>query len=348
MKLNVVRDFKELDNLAAEWNDLLACCSASHVPFLRYEYLGAWWETLGGGEWPDGELYVIVARQEDGELVGTAPLFFTRNRQEEPALLLLGSIEISDYLDLIIRTSDIPAFIECLFDWLETDQAPAWQALDLYNLPEESPTLASLKAEAERRGWTYDQERLQPCPYIPLPGDWETYLGGIDKKQRHEVRRKMRRAEEFDPPVRWYIVEDGQDLEAETEAFMALMANDPDKERFLTSAMRLQMKGAVLAAHKEGWLQLAFLEVGGKKAAGYLNFDYAGHIWVYNSGLDFGYRELSPGWVLLGYLLQWANDNGRRSFDFMRGDEEYKYRFGAIDRFIARATVRRTTKEGSL
>jgi CelD/BcsL family acetyltransferase involved in cellulose biosynthesis len=44
---------------------------------------------------------------------------------------------------------------------------------------------------------------------------------------------------------------------------------------------------------------------------------------------------------LLGNLLKWANDNQRRSFDFMRGDEDYKYRFGAVNRFIVRASIRR-------
>ena len=81
--------------------------------------------------------------------------------------------------------------------------------------------------------------------------------------------------------------------------------------------------------------------MGEEKAAAYLNFDYAGHIWVYNSGLNFEMREVSPGWVLLGYLLQWANQNQRGHFDFMRGDEEYKYRFGAIDRHIVRVKMRR-------
>ena len=80
--------------------------------------------------------------------------------------------------------------------------------LDWYNIPENSPTLAVLQGAAEQRGWRYSQETLQPCPEIPLPGDWETYLAGIDKKQRHEIRRKMRRAEESEIPVRWYIVED--------------------------------------------------------------------------------------------------------------------------------------------
>ena len=119
------------------------------------------------------------------------------------------------------------------------------------------------------------------------------------------------------------------------------MAQDDEKRRFLTEPMRQQMRATVQWMAQEGWLQLAFLEMGGRKIAAYLNFDYAGHIWVYNSGMDFNYRELSPGWVLLAYLLKWANENQRAAFDFMRGDEEYKYRFGAINRYVTRAIIHR-------
>lgn len=325
---------------AEEWNDLLACCSASHVPFLRYEYLSTWWKTLGGGEWPQGELCTVISRQPDGALAGIAPLFFTHNRDGLPAVMLLGSIEISDYLDLITPPELLPEFCVGLLEILDSPQAPRWQLLDFYNIPDTSPTLPALKDAAERRGWIFETQTLQPCPYIPLPGDWEAYLASIDKKQRHEIRRKMRRAEESPIPVRWYIVQDEATLDQEVQDFLKLMAQDPDKERFLTETMRRQMHEAVHAAFRAGWLQLAFLEVGGQKAAGYLNFDYAGHIWVYNSGLNFELRELSPGWVLLGYLLKWANENGRRSFDFLRGGEEYKYRFGAINRYVVRAMIR--------
>ena len=72
-----------------------------------------------------------------------------------------------------------------------------------------------------------------------------------------------------------------------------------------------------------------------------MNFDYEDRIWVYNSGIDFTYREFSPGWVLLAYLLEWANQNKRQAFDFMRGDEDYKYRFGAFDRRVVRVMIRR-------
>jgi len=340
MHLNVLRSLKELEPLAGEWNELLQN-SASHVPFLRHEYLTSWYKTLGGGEWSQGELYTITARKDDGQLAGIAPLFFTRNLEGEPALMLLGSIEISDYLDLIAAPEDLSAFVEACFEQLASDTGLGWQVLDWYNIPAGSPTLAALKRAAERCGWYFTEETQQPCPVISLPGNWETYLAGIDKKQRHEIRRKIRRVETGPFPVRWYFVDDAGRLEAEIEDFLALMAHDPDKRSFLTEAMRVQMRTAARAAFDAGWLQLAFLEVDGKKAAGYLNFDYNGTIWVYNSGLDPQFRELSPGWVLLGYLLKWANENGRRAFDFMRGSEEYKYRFGAQNRYVVRATIHR-------
>jgi CelD/BcsL family acetyltransferase involved in cellulose biosynthesis len=349
MRIEVITDLSGLAPLANEWNALLKE-SASAVPFLRHEYLSTWWETLGGGEWQQGELYVVVARRESGDLVGIAPLFRTQNREEVPALMLLGSIEISDYLDVISRLDDLPAFLDALLLHLTGPETPAWQALDWYNLLDCSPTLPVLVEHAPKHSLVISQEPLQHCPYIPLPGDWEAYLASqVDKKQRHEIRRKMRRVEELnarsDPqhqPVRWYIVQEASSLEVEIEGFLDLMANDPAKAQFLTPAMRTAMGSVMRAAFNAGWLQLAFLEVNGEKAAGYVNFDLDNHIWVYNSGLDFRFREYSPGWVLLGYLLQWANENRRNIFDFMRGDEEYKYKFGAIDRRVMRVTLTRT------
>jgi CelD/BcsL family acetyltransferase involved in cellulose biosynthesis len=136
-------------------------------------------------------------------------------------------------------------------------------------------------------------------------------------------------------------VEDKSKLDGEIDDFLDLMAQDPEKDKFLSDAMRSQFRAAAQVAFRAGWLQLAFLNVGNQKAAGYMNFDYDGHIWVYNSGINFDFREYSPGWVLLGHLLKWANDNERKIFDFLRGDESYKYRFGAVDRFVVRATVSR-------
>jgi CelD/BcsL family acetyltransferase involved in cellulose biosynthesis len=340
MHIATIRSLPELISLEKEWNDLLAI-SASHVPFLRHEYITAWWHGLGGGEWSHGELFIITARSEDGKLIGIAPLFETQNRDGEPALMLLGSVEISDYLDLIARPEDIPTFLAAILEHLASEETPASKLLDWYNLLDSSPTLPALQATADKFGWKYSQQALQHCPYIPLPGDWEKYINGIDKKQRHEIRRKMRRAEDHYLPVHWYISQDASMLDREIDGFLDLMACDPDKAKFLTPAMRDQMRLIIQVAYRAGWLQLAFIEVNGEKAAGYLNFDYMNHIWVYNSGLDFRFRELSLGWVLLGHLLEWANENKRQYFDFMRGDERYKYQFGAVDRQVMRVMVQK-------
>lgn len=334
MKFTLHKDFSEID--PTEWNALLSE-SISNVPFLRHEYLSAWWSTHGGGEWPEAELALISASQDD-KLTGIAPLFLAEHEGRQ-ALMILGSIEISDYLDLIVHADNLSRFLSGLLDFLGSDSALSWSSLDWYNLPDDSPTLAALEAESAERGWDYTSEPFRPALSVPLPGDFEEYLMNIDKKQRHEIRRKIRRAEGDFREVRWYIVEDESTLDSEIDDLLALMANDHHKEDFLTEVMRSQMRASVHAAFQAGWLQLAFLEVEGAKAAGYLNFDYGDRIWVYNSGLDFDYGDLSPGWVLLGYLLEWANENGRDEFDFMRGDEKYKYKFGGVRRDVMRVKV---------
>jgi len=326
--------------LKTAWNDLLNE-SICNVPFLRFEYLEQWWQTRGGGEWSaDAKLTLITAHQ-DGNLVGIAPLFHT-NHQGQPSLLFLGSIEISDFLSVVVLPRDLEAFCSALLEFLATnDQIPTWQVLDLYNNLEASGLAIALENEAVRRGWAFQNEQTDHSPLIQLPGDWEVYLASLDKKQRHEIRRKMRRLQEAEVPSRWYLVEDPTTLEMEIEAFIALMAHDPQKQAFLTEPMKEAMAKTIRTAFQEGHLHLSFLEIDGKKAATYLNFDYLNSLWVYNSGMDPEFYSYSAGWVLLGYLLQWANEIKRSAFDFMRGNEDYKYRFGATDRFVTRIRITR-------
>jgi CelD/BcsL family acetyltransferase involved in cellulose biosynthesis len=258
--------------------------------------------------------------------------------------MLVGSIEISDYLDLIVRPADLPRFLNGLLDFIASPSGDAslrpdsWRALDWYNIPDSSPTLSTLKEESTKRGWTFTQEMYRPTPYIPIPADFETYLANIDKKQRHEIRRKMRRAAESGI-VRFNIVNGSADIDTEIHDFFELMVQDSNKASFLHPAMRAQMTAILRTAHEQGYLWLAFLEVDGEKTAASLNFDYNGKLWGYNSGVRSSHMELSPGWVLLAQVIQWCCENHRQEFDFMRGDEEYKYRFGAINRHVMRARV---------
>jgi CelD/BcsL family acetyltransferase involved in cellulose biosynthesis len=331
MNFKIHSDFSDIDSQA--WNALVEQ-SIADTPFSRYEYLSEWWKTLGGGEWKSAELVLISATEND-QLIGIAPLFIAEYDGQQ-ALMLLGSIEISDYLDLIVREQDLPRFLSGLIDFLASSQPDNWSAIDWYNLPDNSPTLATLKAESESRGWTYHEEIYRPTPRIALSGSFEEYLSRVEKKQRHEIKRKMRRADESGR-VRFVVVDKNADIEPELESFFQLMIQDPNKANFLHDVMRDQMSHSIRAAHEYGYLWLGFLEVDGVKAAASLNFDYKNKLWGYNSGVSREHMEFSPGWVLLGHTIQWCCENGRSEFDFMRGDEDYKYRFGGVNKFVMRA-----------
>jgi CelD/BcsL family acetyltransferase involved in cellulose biosynthesis len=119
------------------------------------------------------------------------------------------------------------------------------------------------------------------------------------------------------------------------------MRQEADKDRFLTAQMQAQMETIAKAAFDGGWLQMFFLKAGDKRIAGYMNFDFDNCIWAYNAGFDNEYAELSPGWLMMGEMMRWSTEHGRKMFDFMRGDEEYKYRFGGTNRFVQRVTLTR-------
>jgi len=341
MQFELIQDLQTLDQIRFEWNQILSHSRARHVPFLKYEFIRTWWKNLGGGEWESAKLCIIIGRSDEGALLGIAPFFQKINENGKKTLMLVGTKEIADYLDIIIQAENHQIFVDQLFNYLDTEPSLDWEIMDLYNISEESQTLDSLRSAAKKRNWSFSIERLQPCPYITLPEDWEIYLAALDKKQRHEIRRKLRRIDNYEHPTSWYFIEQRSELEAGIEAFFELMSQDPEKARFLTDAMRTQLREIIHAAFDNSWLQLAFLEIDGQKVAGYLNFDHAGHIWVYNSGINFQYGNLSPGWVLLSELIRWSIENGRTSVDFMRGDEGYKYKFGGIDRYVMRVTIRK-------
>lgn len=341
MELKYYKTFDALVKIKDQWNHLLEN-SISQSPFLTFDYLQSWWQTKGGGEWPEDSELVLIAAFEGDEMVGVAPLFRANNLEGVPALMFVGAIEVSDFLDFIVEPENLTDFMFELFCFLKShENLPEWQVLDLYNILEDSPSLKAIDTEAKKCGWQLVQTKLQPSPFIPLPGDFEVYLAGIDKKQRHEIRRKLRNVAQGPTIPELIFVEDGDKLQHEMDDFIDMMAQDPSKQAFLTELMKQHLHNTARIAFENGWLQLAFYTLNGEKAAANLSFNYNNRLWLYNSAWDSTFRSYSPGWLLLANLLLWANENGIEEFDFMRGDEDYKYKFGGIDRFICRVVVKR-------
>jgi CelD/BcsL family acetyltransferase involved in cellulose biosynthesis len=327
------------DVLAAEWNTLLHG-SAADTPFLTHEWQTAYWRALG-----EEALKIIEVRDAGGALVGLAPLFLAE-AENKRSVRLVGGVDPSDYLDFILASEREAELGPAILDALAAEED--WERIDLYNVPEASPTRVWLAQAAATRGWTYTDERQVASPLLRLPDSLDEYVAGLDKRDRHELRRKLRRADAMEG-LRWYVV-DGEyasELEPEVDAFLDLMARShPDKADFMTPKMRSFFYEAVRAAHRGRWLQLAFLEVEGRKAATYLSFDYGDRLMIYNSGYDPDTSGgFSPGIILIARLIEQAIQEGKRAVDFMRGDEEYKYRLGAKDTWVHHLSVERGMRD---
>lgn len=335
LSVQVYQDKSAFEELADEWNELLHRSLADTI-FLTLEFQRVWWRYLGTGE------LLVIAMRDEGKLAGIAPLFLSENAQGEHALATLGCAEVADYLDLIVAQRWEETFYTALVAYLAGKGAPAWDVLDLCNTHQDSPTLALLPALAEARGWAVSVAKEDVCPVMQLPSTWDEYLEMLNRKHRHELRRKLRRAE-VQEGLRWYIVGPDHDLGNEIEDFLDLMAaSTPDKGAFLTPQMRSFFRQLARVMYDAGWLQLVFLEVKGQKVAAYFNFVYNNRVMVYNSGLNWtAFPHLSGGIVLAAYCVRHAIEQKVEVFDFMQGAERYKYQLGGQDVEVRRLVVRR-------
>lgn len=347
MEWTLYQDDSGFDALRGEWNDLLRRSGFDTI-FLTYEWQTTWWRHLGQAR---GPLYLWAVRDE-GRLVAILPLYV--QERGGPAIQVVGCIEVSDYLDLIIEAGREEAIFRGFLEWLEGPDAPAWDFVDLCNQPAPSLSHSVLPELAEAAGFAVEvfQEDVSPILTLPQAADydepreenaWNAYLDTLDKKERHEIRRKLRRLEREAPDAEIRYIDGGTDLEAAVNAFITLHCNSrSDKHAFMTEEMQAYFRAIARVLAERGWLQLSFLEVEGRPVATYFCFDYGDDILVYNSGYDpAGVPQLSPGWVLLARLIQHAIILGRRHLDFLQGDEDYKHRFGGVDTPIFRTLIKR-------
>lgn len=337
MNLKVFTDDSGFTALQQEWNALLARSRFSTL-FSTWEWQTTWWRCLG-----EGDLY-LLAWTADDRLIAIAPLYLSQDDDGLRSFHLVGCVEVSDYLDLIVETGFEDAVYDSLLDWLTGDASPDWDKIRLCNLPEASLIHRRLPELAASRGLEAVTSLEDVCPVILLPATFDAYLQeNLSKKQRHEVRRKLRRMDE-EAVARWYVADSTSDLSQETAAFIHLhRLSKEEKHSFMTPEMESFFREVIGVMHQAGWLYLAFIEVNGARAAAMLGFVHEGRLLVYNSGYDpASYAELSPGIVLTTYIIEDAIRRGLTVFDFLQGNEIYKYRFGAQDTAIYSTVIRRT------
>lgn len=303
--------------LEKEWLDLLGRSVTNYV-FQSPQFQGAWWQALG-----TGELRIIAVRDNE-KLIGLAPLYLEKN-QKGAQLCFVGCVNVSDYLDILVDSQYQQAVYDALEKVLKHELSD-WDCLFLCSLPEHSPTRNWLKRIFPKA--TEKQQDVSPS--IQLPTTWEEYLNQIDRKQRHEIKRKMRRVEETQHT--YEIITSQQEAQQALKDFINLhKASSADKRDFWDEKHLGFFSRFVPQAGAAGWLKLFFLRIENIRAATMLVLDYDNQYLLYNSGFDPAqFRNLSPGNVLTAYTIKQAIEEKRTVYDFLRGDEEYKFRFGAL------------------
>jgi CelD/BcsL family acetyltransferase involved in cellulose biosynthesis len=205
--------------------------------------------------------------------------------------------------------------------------------------------MAAFDAAAAANGWTIVREREDVCPVVTLPEgvDFEGYLDTLDKKARHEIRRKIRRAE----AVGAVTMGESTDPIADLPTFIDFhQAKWGDRGLFPANAggdaSRVFIRRLFEAFGPTGPVRLGFLSCAGRRIGAGIHFDDGHTLSYYNAGVDPEARDLSPGVLLIARFVQEAIASGRRRLDFLRGNEPYKYEWGAVDEPIERILVTRT------
>jgi CelD/BcsL family acetyltransferase involved in cellulose biosynthesis len=319
----------------AAWRRLAAAAS-TRVPFLGWAFQTTWAAAFLAGP-PD----VYAVRDAAGEAVGALALY------AEPGPggavgRLVGGLDVADYLDVVAVAGREAEVWEALLPALA---AGPWRALDLRPVPAGSPTAALLPGLAKSAGFTCEVSRADRCPVIDLPESWEAFLALLSGKERHELRRKLRRAEGAHP--RLQVGRTPAEVAALMDAFLALhRTSTAAKAEFMDERMEgfFRTLGAALAA--EGQLALWVLWVEERPAATLLCFEHEGTVSLYNSGFEPSARALSPGVIVVARTIEDAIARGFRRYDFLRGEEPYKYAFGARPVDVLRLALDRAWPRG--
>jgi CelD/BcsL family acetyltransferase involved in cellulose biosynthesis len=201
--------------------------------------------------------------------------------------------------------------------------------LQLGTLRPDSISLTQLPNLAKQMGYDAVCSQKAFSYEITLPRTWESYLYMLKGKQRHEIRRKLRRLNEAGH-VQFRVLERKNEISEAMDTFFSLFkASRPDKSEFLTEQM---MSFFLLLAQRmanQGFLRMSFLDIDQVPAAGVMCFDYNDSTFLYNNGYNPQFGNLSPGFLSKVYSIRDSIEKGKIRYDLLKGEEGYKKRLGS-------------------
>ncbi len=329
-----IEEFRTLPALIQVRNEWLELWRASQraTAFQSPQWLFAWWKYFADKR----ELCVFTAHR-NGNLVGIAPLCI--DSVVEGGIIearFIGS-GISDYLDFVLadtQSSEIAgAMLDAIFASTHLD------VLTLESLPADSPVL--------RTPSRFDSVVVPQdvCPVLTLksPNRADPSFDTEALRKFRYYRRRLERTGEC-------VIEAAgpQSFPTFFDALLRL-----HRERWsLRAELGVLNNSSITQLHREvasqfleeGNLRLHLLTLDGHAAAAFYGFHHARKTMYYLGGFSPEFKHLNVGTVIVGDAIERAAQEGASEFDFLRGDESYKYAWGATNRLTYRRTIYRNSK----
>ncbi len=257
---------------------------------------------------------------ENGQILGLAPLVIKADSAS-----IIGSVNVCDYFDFPVIPGKEYSFYTALLEHLKK---VGIRTLDAQVARPDAGILTHLVPLAEKSGCQVTLEPDELSPELFLSPTWDDYLQSLDTKQRHELRRKLRRFEAAGEITCKYITTPDA-VPQFMEIFLKMFTESrKDKADFLTTEMEVYFKRIVLKMAEIGVLRGFILELDKQPVATLVAFDYHDSIYLYNSGFDRKYDYLSVGILSKALLIKDSVERKKKRFDFLKGSEPYKIHLG--------------------
>ncbi|MCL4428192.1 MAG: GNAT family N-acetyltransferase [Deltaproteobacteria bacterium] len=338
--LKIIRNIKELQKIENEWNDLSKSSLNENV-FLSYDWNYLWAKHFLGNA---DNLFIIAVYNDASGLEAIAPFFLKRFFLFFKSMMFISG-DYSDYLDIIVRkdADKEKIYSEIFIEIIKNKYS------DIIHLKQVSGGLLNgiKKNASETPRLSLNYKESGDCYYFNLPDNIDNYMKRFNSKQRYNILSRVEKAEKNNIK---FIASSSIDKPLFTEYlnyFFDLHQkrwNEKGKRGvFYNKNIKSFFTDLFTVLFSKNRVTLSFLVInedgkdggnGNKKKiiSSAVCFDCGGKRQVYLPGFDTKYSSYHPGIVLTYYIIEEAIAEKYEEFDFLKGGEEYKQRFGAVKR----------------
>jgi CelD/BcsL family acetyltransferase involved in cellulose biosynthesis len=330
MQVNLINRVDEFDALRSSWDGVFASDPNASV-FVSWAWLRGWFETS-----PHPWTVLAARREAGGPWMGFMPISVRGGaiyRFDQVREIRMAGEPAADYTGFVCEPSVEREVIGGFADFIANHMQ--WDRL---RLKEVNDSRIDMFVQAlPARSVQVHEGTGTCCPYIPLPTTWEEYLQtGLTYETRKSLRKKLRLVERECRVTHL----NGTNSEDQIEALLKLAAM---KDHHVAENSVPRFRAIFRSCADAGIASITIVWKADAPIAGMGSFvdRKAGSLDFYLTGYDDQFAEYSPGRVVNALCIQHAIDQKLKVLDFLRGDEPYKFQFGAQRRFTRNVTMLR-------